>query len=159
MSPRRPAGTPQQASADASPVAESTTRAQKLARLGLKTDWDYLLHLPLRYEDETQITPIADLPLGVEAQAEGTIESCEVVFRGRRQLLARLRDNSGELLLRFLHFYASTQKQLAVGRRVRVYGAARAGFYGALAEMVHPRVRVTVDVPLPQRLTPVYPTT
>jgi ATP-dependent DNA helicase RecG len=134
-------------------------RAKRLARLGLKTDWDYLLHLPLRYEDETQITPIADLPLGVEAQAEGVIESCEVVFRGRRQLLARLRDDSGELLLRFLHFYGSTQKQLAVGRRVRVYGAARAGFYGALAEMVHPRVRVTVDEPLPQRLTPVYPTT
>jgi ATP-dependent DNA helicase RecG len=161
VSPRRPAGTPQRAAADAAspPTAESTSRAQKLARLGLKTDWDFLLHLPLRYEDETQITPIAELPLGVEAQAEGTIESCEVVFRGRRQLLARLRDDSGELLLRFLHFYASTQKQLAVGRRVRVYGAARAGFYGALAEMVHPRVRVTVDAPLPQRLTPVYPTT
>ena len=134
-------------------------RAARLAKLGLKTDWDYLLHLPLRYEDETQITPIAELPMGEEAQAEGTIESCEVVIRGRRQLLARLRDASGELLLRFLHFYASTRKQLAVGRRVRVFGAARAGFYGALAEMVHPRVRVAVEAPLPQRLTPVYPTT
>jgi len=146
-------------SRNADEAAPAPTRAQKLARLGLKSDWDFLLHLPLRYEDETQITPIAELPLGVEVQAEGVIESCEVVFRGRRQLLARLRDDSGELLLRFLHFYASTQKQLAVGRRVRVFGAARAGFYGALAEMVHPRVRVTVDAPLPQRLTPVYPTT
>jgi ATP-dependent DNA helicase RecG len=149
------------ATGETAPNAASTPRdrAARLAKLGLKTDWDFLLHLPLRYEDETQITPIAELPLGVEAQAEGTIESCEVVFRGRRQLLARLRDKSGELLLRFLHFYASTQKQLAVGRRVRVFGAARAGFYGGLAEMVHPRVRVSVDAPLPQRLTPVYPTT
>jgi len=134
-------------------------RAARLARLGLATDWDYLLHLPLRYEDETQITPIAELPMGVEAQAEGVVESCDVVFRGRRQLVARLRDDTGELVLRFLHFYASTSKQLAVGRRVRVYGAARAGYYGALAEMVHPRVRVAVDTPLPSRLTPVYPTT
>jgi ATP-dependent DNA helicase RecG len=146
--------TPAQAGADA-----PRDRAARLAKLGLKTDWDYLLHLPLRYEDETRITPIAELPMGVEAQAEGTIASCEVVVRGRRQLLARLRDDSGELLLRFLHFYASTRKQLAVGRRVRVYGAARAGFYGALAEMVHPRVRVAVEAPLPGRLTPVYPTT
>jgi ATP-dependent DNA helicase RecG len=139
--------------------ASREQRAARLARLGLRTDWDYLLHLPLRYEDETQITPIAALPPGVEAQAEGVIESCEVVFRGRRQLQARLRDESGELLLRFLNFYASTQKQLAVGRRVRVYGAVRAGLHGALPEMVHPRVRVTVDAPLPSRLTPVYPTT
>ena len=148
---------------DRSPGADdgsaARTRAARLARLGLTTDWDFLLHLPLRYEDETQLTPIAALPIGVEAQAEGTVESCEVVFRGRRQLVARLRDDSGELVLRFLHFYASTQKQLAVGRRVRVYGAARAGFYGGMAEMVHPRVRVTVDAALPSRLTPVYPTT
>ena len=95
----------------------------------------------------------------MEAQAEGVIESCEVVFRGRRQLQARLRDDSGELLLRFLNFYGSTQKQLAVGRRVRVYGAVRVGSHGVLPEMVHPRVRVTVDAPLPARLTPVYPTT
>ena len=139
--------------------ASREQRAARLARLGLRTDWDYLLHLPLRYEDETRITPIADLPPGVEAQAEGVIESCEVVFRGRRQLQARLRDDSGELLLRFLNFYGSTQKQLAVGRRVRVYGAVRVGSHGVLPEMVHPRVRVTVDAPLPARLTPVYPTT
>ena len=139
--------------------ASREQRAARLARLGLRTDWDYLLHLPLRYEDETRITPIAELPPGIEAQAEGVIESCEVVFRGRRQLQARLRDDSGELLLRFLNFYASTQKQLAVGRRVRVYGAVRAGLQGASPEMVHPRVRVTVDAPLPSRLTPVYPTT
>jgi ATP-dependent DNA helicase RecG len=136
----------------------TASRQKKLDKLGLKTDWDFLLHLPLRYEDETQITPIADLPVGVEAQAEGTVESCEVVFRGRKQLLARLRDDSGELILRYLNFYPSQQRQLAVGRRVRVYGAARGGLMGT--EMVHPRVRVADDDrPLPNRLTPVYPTT
>ena len=36
--------------------------AQKLAKLNLHTLWDLALHLPLRYEDETHITPIADAP-------------------------------------------------------------------------------------------------
>ncbi len=156
---RAPTGDESAKGPSQAPSAPRDTRQARLAKLGLRSDWDYLLHLPLRYEDETQITPIADLPLGIEAQAEGVVESCDVVFRGRRQLLARLRDDSGELVLRFLNFYSSTQKQLAVGRRVRVFGAARAGFYGGMAEMVHPRVRVTVDAPLPNRLTPVYPTT
>jgi ATP-dependent DNA helicase RecG len=64
--------------------------------------------------------------------------ACEVAIRGRRQLLVRLADASGELLLRFFHFYPSTRQQLAVGRRVRVYGPVRGGLMGL--EIVHPRV-------------------
>jgi ATP-dependent DNA helicase RecG len=127
-------------------------------KLGLRSDWDFVLHLPLRYEDETRITPIDALQPGTEAQVEGVIEHCEVAYRGRRQLLARVRDDSGELLLRFLHFYPSTQKQLAVGKRVRLFGSVRGGLMGV--EMVHPRVRVADEASaLPQRLTPVYPAT
>jgi len=112
----------------------------------------------LRYIDETQITPIAQLAAGSEQQAEGEVEASEIVMRGRRQLLVRLADASGELLLRFFHFYPSTRQQLAVGRRVRVFGPVRGGLMGA--EIVHPRVHaVRADEPLPQRLTPVYPTT
>ncbi|GAB4474886.1 MAG: ATP-dependent DNA helicase RecG [Burkholderiaceae bacterium] len=132
-----------------------------MRKLGLHGDWDYLLHLPLRYEDETRITPIAQLAPGADAQVEGEIVDVEIVRRGRRQLVARLRDASGELLLRFLHFYPSQLKQLAVGRRVRAFGCVRGG---ALAsdfgfEIVHPRVRPVDDgAPVPTALTPVYPT-
>ena len=56
--------------------------------------------------------------------------------RTRRQLVVRLRDDSGELVLRFLHFYPSQQKSLAPGARVRVRGEVRGGFFGR--EMVHP---------------------
>jgi ATP-dependent DNA helicase RecG len=146
----------------ARPRADGTGRgapSKRLERLGLKRDWDFLLHLPLRYIDETQVTPIAQLAPGAEQQAEGEVVACEVAVRGRRrQLLARLADDSGELLLRFFHFYPSTRQQLAVGRRVRVYGPLRGGLTGL--EIVHPRVHaVHPDEPLPQRLTPVYPTT
>ncbi len=134
------------------------SRQAKLARLGLCTDWDFLLHLPLRYVDETRVTAMADLVVGRDAQVEGEVMDAEVVERGRRQFVARLRDASGELLLRFIYFYPSHQKQLAVGRRVRALGQVRGGMLGV--EMVHPSIRAAdVDRPLPTRLTPVYPTT
>ena len=38
--------------------------AQKLEKLHIHTAWDLALHLPLRYEDETRITPIAAAPIG-----------------------------------------------------------------------------------------------
>ena len=138
-----------------SPKATDSGIAAKLARLGLAADWDFLLHLPLRYVDETRLTPIADLVGGAEAQIEGTIVASEISYRGRRQLTARLADDTGEVLLRFLHFYPSQAKSLAAGKRVRALGTARGGTLGM--EMVHPRVRAAADAPLPTRLTPVYP--
>jgi ATP-dependent DNA helicase RecG len=136
----------------------SATVAEKLARLGLFTDADLLLHLPLRYEDETRITAIRDARPGVAAQFEVEVVSSEIAFRPRRQLVARVRDKGGDLVLRFLNFYPSQQKALAEGARLRVFGELRGGFFGD--EMVHPRFRVLHgDEPLPDRLTPIYPTT
>ena len=132
--------------------------AEKLARLGLRSDADLLLHLPLRYEDETRITAIRDARPGVAAQFEVEVVSCEVAYRPRRQLIARARDATGELTLRFLNFYPSQQKALAPGARLRVFGETRGGFFGE--EIIHPRFRVLHgEEPLPDRLTPVYPTT
>jgi ATP-dependent DNA helicase RecG len=69
-----------------------------------------------------------------------------------------LRDDSGVLHLRFLNFYGSQVKAMEAGKRLRVSGEARAGFFGA--EMIHPRFReVAEGAPLPQALTPVYPAT
>ncbi len=133
------------------------SRTSQLARLGLRNDWDFVLHLPLRYEDETHVTPIADLAAGTDAQIEGEIVASEVTRRAHRQLVVRVADAGGELLLRFLHFYPSQLASLAVGRRVRAFGTVRAALTGN--EMVHPRVRgADAADALPQRLTPVYPT-
>ena len=118
---------------------------------------DLLLHLPLRYEDETRLTPIARLADGMTAQVQGEIVDSESHSRGRRSLVVRLRDDGAELNLRFLNFYPSQVAQLARGRWVRAYGEVRAGLFGF--EMVHPRYRlVSPDTQLPERLTPVYPT-
>ena len=130
---------------------------KRFHRLGLRSSDDLLLHLPLRYEDETRLTPIARLADGMTAQVQGEVVDSEVIVRGRRSLVVRLRDDSGELTLRFLNFYGSQVAQLVPGRLVRAHGETRAGLFGF--EMVHPRYRmVTRDTPLPDRLTPVYPT-
>ena len=39
----------------------SPSLTEKLAKAGVRNDQDILLHIPLRYEDETRITPVADL--------------------------------------------------------------------------------------------------
>ncbi|MEO8079801.1 MAG: ATP-dependent DNA helicase RecG [Caldimonas sp.] len=142
----------------AEPKREAPTRERALAKLGLVRDIDLALHLPLRYEDETRVVPIGELRDGITAQVEAVVGESRVQFRPRRQLVVTLNDASGDLVLRFLHFYPSQQKTLADGKRVRARGEARGGFFGM--EMVHPVVRVVgSDTPLPEALTPVYPTT
>jgi ATP-dependent DNA helicase RecG len=140
------------------PTKISPATLSKLAKLGIHHRADLLLHLPLRYEDETHLAPIATLRPGITAQVQGVITNSEIAFRPRRTLVCRLEDSSGELYLRFLNFYPSQQKQLAEGKQIRAIGEARTGYYGL--EMVHPKCRaVEDDTPLQQSLTPVYPTT
>jgi ATP-dependent DNA helicase RecG len=136
----------------------ANTLAARLAKLGLHSDADLVLHLPLRYEDETVITAIAAAVPGETAQFEVEVVSCEIAFRPRRQLLVRVQDDSGVLWLRFLNFYPSQQKLMQPGATLRVFGEVRGGFFGD--EIIHPRFHaVTADEALPERMTPVYPTT
>jgi ATP-dependent DNA helicase RecG len=131
---------------------------EKLARIGIHREFDLVLHLPLRYEDETCVTPIASAPPGLPVQVEGTVRSTEVVYRPRRQLVSRIEDSTGELALRFFNFFGSQAKALEPGVGVRAFGEVRAGFFGG--EMIHPRFRVLRGAaPLPTALTPIYPTT
>jgi len=75
----------------------TNTLAARLARLGLRSDADFVLHLPLRYEDETRITALADARPGVAAQFEVEVVASEIAYRPRRQLIARVRDAGGAL--------------------------------------------------------------
>ena len=134
----------------------------RLDKLGLKHKSDLVLHLPLRYEDETHVATVAAAASVGPVQLEVAVQEVSVQFRPRRQLVARVADASGELTLRFLNFYGSQTRQLERARdeqlKLRVFGEIRHGFLGA--EMVHPRYRVVKDgEPLPDSLTPVYPTT
>jgi ATP-dependent DNA helicase RecG len=139
------------------PKAPASIEA-KLARLGLRTDMDLVLHLPMRYEDETTIVPIREACLrgGQVAQVEGVVTKNEIAYKPRRQLLVSIADDTADIQLRFMNFYGSQVKQLAEGTRVRSRGEVRHGFFGA--EMVHPVYKVVNEgAPLPNSLTPVYP--
>ena len=138
--------------------APAATRETRLARLGLRTELDLVLHLPLRYEDETQVVTIhqASMMGTTVAQIEGIVTACDIQYRPRRQLVVTLADESGQLMMRFLNFYGSQATQLAIGTRVRARGEIRHGFFGA--EVVHPTYKVVLEgAPLPSALTPVYP--
>ncbi len=130
-----------------------------LEKMGLNSPMALALHLPSRYEDETELFTIEEaLGLGrfQSVQTQGIVIRNQVMFRPRRQLLVTIEDDTASLQLRFLNFYPSQQKQMAVGSHVRVRGEVREGYLGA--EMVHPTVRaVTPDAPLSASLTPVYP--
>ena len=138
--------------------------ADKLARLGIVREEDLVLHLPLRYEDHTRLVRIGELAAGTTVQTEGVVVRSDIQYRPRRQLVCLLEDADASagarapLVLRFFTFYPNQQKALEPGRRVRVFGEVRDGHFGL--EIVHPQFKVvTADAPLPDRLTPVYPTT
>lgn len=134
------------------------TTARKLEKLHLNTAWDLALHLPLRYEDETQIVPISSAPLGEVCQVEGEVLHQEVQFKPRKQLVAQIKGDDGAILnLRFIHFYPSHQKQLAPGQRVRALGEIKRGY--ERYEMIHPKIKSPEKQALATSLTPIYPTT
>ena len=153
--PRQAAAKTAATPAETAPNLSAPQKA--MHRLGLVRDIDLALHLPLRYEDETRLTRLVEARDGQTVQLEGQVVDNRIEARGRRQLIVRLDDGSGEVLLRFLNFYGSQQKAWAPGVRLRVRGELRHGFWGR--EMVHPTVRIVQpDTPLAQSLTPVYPT-
>ena len=138
------------------PVAPGTQA--KLARLGLYRDADLVLHLPLRWEDETRLTPIRDLLPGAMAQVQAVVREAKVAYRPRRMLTLTVEDEGGALGIRFLNFYPSHLKLFQPGECFRFMGEVRGGFLGL--EMVHPRFsKAGDDTPLPAGLTPIYPTT
>ena len=126
-----------------------------LRKLGLDRAIDLALHLPFRYEDETQLSRLADARDGDTVQIDATVVSCEISYKPRRQLLVVVDDGSDTCTLRFFSFYPNQQKALAVGNRVRLRGEVRGGFMGRT--MVHPSFSVA-GAALPNALTPVYAT-
>ncbi len=166
--PQRPANS---GSAPDQDVTQAITRlrgvgphlAKRLTRLNIYTIQDLLLHVPLRYQDRTQITPIKRLRHGDQAVVEGHVSNTELKHGKRPMLLCYIHDASGAvLLLRFFHFSASQQNALSSGAHVRCFGEVRS-VVGTL-EMVHPEYRVLRDdavttTAIEENLTPIYPGT
>jgi ATP-dependent DNA helicase RecG len=133
---------------------------EKLAKLGISTVGDLLFHLPMRYQDRTQVYALGSLKAGQEVLVEGEVEQTDVIMRSRRMMVCRISDGSGALNLRFFHFNTSQQRALARGVWVRCFGEVRQA--GSKLEMAHPEYRImhsTDAAPIAEALTPVYPTT
>ena len=149
---------------DAIPLTTLTgvgaSQAEKLAKLGLHTLQDLLLHLPVRYEDRTRLYRINDLLPGLWATVEGEVLSTEVSFGRRRMMVSQISDGSGIVTLRFFNFNAGMKNALAKGSHVVAYGEIKRGQRGA--EIIHPEYRITGQqqvTELQETLTPVYPAT
>jgi ATP-dependent DNA helicase RecG len=138
--------------------------ALRLRALGIETIQDLLFLMPLRYEDRTRVVPLGELQPGQRASVEGEVLLTEVAFRGRRQMLCKIADGSGFLMLRFFYFTAQQQAGLARGARIRCFGEARRGLKGL--EFVHPEYRLASAGAAANAaeiaadyLTPIYPST
>ena len=134
--------------------------ASKLERLSLYRVEDLLFLLPLRYEDRTQLVKLGALEPGARCLVTGEVLLAETAYRGRRNLLVRIGDGSGQLTLRFFYFSRSQQAQFQPGVQVTCFGEVRKGRSGL--EMIHPEYRVLraeQDAAINESLTPIYPTT
>ena len=133
-------------------------QSKKLKKLGILNSLDLLLHLPLRYVDETKLDLIKDIRPGSMCQIEAKIISIEVSYRPRKNLTVYVQDVTGDIKLRFINFYPSQVKQFEEGKTLRVYGEIKLNSF--LFEMIHPQYEfISIDTPLKDFYTAVYPAT
>ncbi|MFC1518486.1 ATP-dependent DNA helicase RecG [Pseudomonadota bacterium] len=134
--------------------------AEKLAKLGIKTVQDVLFHLPLRYEDRTQIYPINALYPAMYATVEAEIISTQIVPGRRRMLTCNIADESGYLTLRFFNFSVAQRNAMQNGAIIRAYGEIKRG--NRHIEIIHPEYKIIKageNPALTDSLTPIYPST
>ena len=123
--------------------------------MGIEDIFGLVMYLPIRYIDETIVTPIRDIQMGILSQVEAEIIRAEIVYKPKKMLIVQVKDTSGSLQLRFLHFYPSQLKMFEVGTRIRILGEARHNLFAF--EMIHPQCKlVREDDVLPETLTPIY---
>jgi ATP-dependent DNA helicase RecG len=132
----------------------------RLHKLGIVQIQDLIFHLPLRYEDRTQVHAIGALTAGMTALVCGKVELVDILQKGRKSLMCRISDGTGFIYLKFFHYSAMQHNALKVGTWLSCFGEVRQGY--ASLEIVHPEYRVLSDPDayIPEnRLTPVYPLT
>jgi ATP-dependent DNA helicase RecG len=120
--------------------------AGKFEKLGLRSGFDFVLHLPLRYEDETALTAPASAPQGRPVSVEAKVLKAQVMYRPKRQLIV----HAAGLVLRFFNFYPSQLKQFQRAAGKACSCALPAKVRGLLRRRkAHPRYRIVPGAPLP----------
>lgn len=130
--------------------------AEKLTLLGIEQVIDLLFHLPLRYQDKTNITPISTLTFGQTALIEGTVVKSYLINSRKPMLVCEIEDNTGSIALKFFNFFHSQRAKMVSGSNIRAFGEARYGKH--MLEILHPEYH-HFDKPLPleDSLTAIYP--
>ncbi|ANF73076.1 ATP-dependent DNA helicase RecG [[Haemophilus] ducreyi] len=137
-----------------------TAIAEKLHRLAIYNVQDLLFHLPIRYEDRTRITAIADVRPAHFVTIEGQVQLTEVEYSRRAILAVVLSDGTSKIMLKFFNFNAGMKNGFAVGVRVKAFGEIKRGRF--MAEIHHPEyqiIRHNQPLTLAESLTPIYTTT
>jgi ATP-dependent DNA helicase RecG len=134
-----------------------------LGKCGILNLQDLLLHLPLRYENRTQITPIKEVRCGTNALIAGVIHPDPHTIKNRKSYTCKLSDETGSIKLRFFHFNPKQFQPFKKGLRLLCFGEVRPKknrFFEL--EMIHPEyefLRNNNPLILPNYLTGVYPST
>ncbi|MEQ1903015.1 MAG: ATP-dependent DNA helicase RecG [Pirellulaceae bacterium] len=134
-----------------------STTARLLSRLGLETAADLLFYFPRRYEDFSEVTPIAHLEDNKLAQVIGYVKEVEqhVAESGRHVLYLLVEDQRRYLRIVFFN-QAFLLEKFKVGQMVMFRGTVRER--GARKQMTQPRFQI-LDPQQPRpagRLLPVY---
>jgi ATP-dependent DNA helicase RecG len=135
-------------------------RAEALARLGIERAQDLVLHLPHRYVDASNVTPLARARVGDDVACVGRVTSKGVLptRKGLRIFHAVLRDASGVLECAWPG-QAFLDRTIKVGQTLLVAGPVR--FYHG--RQMTPREMIVLgdpDDPTAEgRVLPVYPAT
>jgi ATP-dependent DNA helicase RecG len=130
--------------------------AEKLATLGIIQVIDLLFHLPLRYQDKTKITSMADLSFGQTALIEGKIIKNYLINSRKPMLVCEIDDGTDTIALKFFNFFYSQRAKMITDSNIRAFGEVRHGKY--MKEILHPEYQ-HFDKPLPleDSLTAIYP--
>ena len=111
-------------------------KAKALQKLGIENIYDLLTYYPRRYEDQSEITPMAQLQAGDTANVRGRIAAVaeKNTRRGLKLLTVILADDSGTIQLNWFN-QDYLKKKLKQGTRLFVHGkvAYAYGGYGQLA--------------------------
>ncbi len=106
-------------------------RAEALAKVGVRTVEDLLLHLPMRYEDRSVFARVAELRPGMRVSVAGQI-AVAGLRRARRMTLYEIRLDDGSGRLKAVFFNQPFLKDvLARGRRVVLFGLVQRDAYGS----------------------------
>jgi ATP-dependent DNA helicase RecG len=133
------------------------TDASRLAKLGIETVRDLLLHLPFGWDEYGEPTAVAELADGKQATVIGTIESISAKrskYKKMQLTEASLKDDSGGILKLVWFNQAWMANQLHKGDRVAVAGMV-SGRYGVW-EMRNP-LHERVSAAGPKRLRDLMP--